>query len=190
MTPMTPTTGVRVRRLVRFGSGRAWSVHQLLLAATSSAGALAFLLALDRAAGGFDPLFWLLLPVPALLLAVNASGWPTAYWAFMVFGWFYLTPSGSFSGWSPLAAAGLLLGHGSAALSASAPPMASLPGRVLRRWARQATVAMGAASAVALAASLLRGRVDGIGIVAQLVGLLGLAVGVWFLRSHPPEEHG
>jgi hypothetical protein len=190
MTPATPTSGVRGRRLVRFGSGRAWSVHQLLLAATSSAGALAYLLALDRAAGGFDPLFWLLLPVPALLLAVNASGWPSAYWAFMVFGWFYLTPSGSLSGWSLLAAAGLLLGHGCAALSASAPPVASLPRRVLRRWARQGAVAMGAAAVVALGASLLRGRVEAIGVVAQLVGLLGLALGVWLLRSHPPEEPG
>lgn len=187
---MTSTSDVRVQRLVRFGSGRAWSVHQLLLAAVSSAGALAFLLALDRAAGGFDPLFWLLVPVPALLLAVNASGWPFAYWAFMVFGWFYLTPSGSLSGWSLLGAAGLLLGHASAALSASAPPTASLPARMLRRWAMYGAVAMGAAGAVALGAGLLTGRVGALGIAAQLVGLLGLALGVWFLRTQPPEEPG
>jgi hypothetical protein len=185
---MTSTSDVRPQRLVRFGSGLAWSLHQLLLAAVSSAGAFAFLLALGRAAGGFDPLFWLLVPVPALLLAVNASGWPFAYWAFMVFEWFYVTPSGSFSGWSLLAAAGLLLGHASAALSASAPPPAPLPARMLRRWARQATVAMGAAGAVALGAGLLTGRVDRLGIAAQLFGLLGLALGVWLLRSQPPEQ--
>jgi hypothetical protein len=59
---------------------------------------------------------------------------------------------------------------------------------MLRRWAMQGAVALGAAGAVALGAGLLTGRVGGLGIAAQLVGLLGLALGVWLLRTQPPEE--
>lgn len=174
-------------RLVRFGSGQAWSPDQLALGVLSSAGALVFLLALRAASGGFDSIYWLLVPLPGILVWKNDSSVPLAYWGLMLFGWFLLTPSGSFTPWSMVAAAGLLVGHASAALSASAPPTASFPGRVVRHWTRRALVALAAAVAVGLAAGLLSGQVDGVGPVAQAAGLAGLALGVWLLRSDVPE---
>lgn len=186
---MKGTAGVagRRRRLVRFGSGQAWSPDQVALGVLSSAGALIFLLALRAASGGFDPIFWLLVPLPGMLVWRNDSGVPLAYWGLMLFGWFQLTPSGSFTPWSVVAATGLLLGHASAALSASAPPTAAFPGLVVRRWTRRALVGLAAAVAVGLAAGLLSGEVDGLGPLAQAAGLAGLALGVWLLRSEAPE---
>jgi hypothetical protein len=182
-----PSEGTH-RRSVRFGTGRAWSAHQLLTAGITMMGSLAFTVALERASGGFDPLFWAAVPLSVFLLPVSGSGWPLAYWGVMVLTWFYLTPEGSFSAWSVLAAAGLLLGHAAAAHSASAPAGTSFPARTVRRWVRQALVALGAAGAVGLAATLLAGRVDEAGAVAQALGLFGLALGVWLLRSNEPDS--
>ncbi len=175
------------QRLVRFGTGSAWSVHQLALTVMISAGAFLYLVSLDQASGGFDPVFWVLGLVPAFFLHLNASGAPLAYWALMLFGWFHLTPAGSFSWWSVPAALGLLLGHAGATLSASAPPGATFPPRVLRRWGLNAAWAMAAAVVLALAAGLLRGRVDGLAAAAQALGLVGLVLGIAFLRSTEPE---
>lgn len=177
----------RKRRLLRFGTGTAWSPHQLALAAAASVGALVYLVALDRASGGFEPIFWLLVPIPAFLLRLNDSGAPLAFWAFMLFGWFHLTPEGSYSWWSVVAAAGVTLGHAAAALSAAAPPAARFPASTARRWLRGSLMAFSAAVAVGLAAGLLRGNVDGLGAAAQLLALLGLTGGIWLLRSNPPE---
>ncbi len=173
-------------RLIRFGTGAAWSSHQIALAAAGSAGAFVYLVALDQASGGFDPVFWALGFVPAFLLRLNASGAPLAYWALMLFGWFHLTPSGSFSWWAVPAAAGVLLGHVAAALSASAPPGVSLPGRVVHQWSLRALWALLAAVGTGLVAGLFRGQVDGLGAVAQALGLGGLALGIALLRSTRP----
>lgn len=51
----------------------------------------------------------------ALLLRLNDSGAPLAFYALMLFGWLQLTPEGSFSWWSVMAAAGVTLGHAAAA---------------------------------------------------------------------------
>jgi hypothetical protein len=177
----------RPRRLLRFGTGSAWSDHQLALAALGSGGAFVYLVALHRASGGFDPVFWLLAVAPAFLLRLNGSGAPLAFWALMLFGWFHLTPAGSFSWWALLGAAGVLLGHASAALSAVGPPGVHFPAQTVRRWFRLGLVALGAAAAVGLGAGLLHGRVDALGAVAQVLALAGLAGGVWLLRSNPPE---
>lgn len=186
---MSAPRGVAQRRgrLLRFGTGAAWSGHQLGLAAVGSAGAIAYLVALDRASGGFDPIFWVLAVTPAFLTKLNGSGVPLAFWTLMLFGWVHLTPAGSYSWWALLGAGGVALGHASAALSAAAPPSASFPAHTLRRWLRLLLVALAAAVGVGLLAGLLRGRVDGLGAVAQLLGLVALSVGVWLLRSSPPE---
>jgi hypothetical protein len=176
------------RRLLQLNTGALWSRDQLLLGLLSSAGGLLFLIALDQAAGGFDRIFWLLAPLPALLVSRNDSGFPLAYWGLMLFGWVYLTPVASFSPWAILAAAGLILGHASAALSASAPSTAGFPGRVVRRWAGRLLIALAAAAGVAVAVGALSGEVDSLGPVAQAVGLLGVALGVWFLRSDAPAR--
>ena len=78
------TVNRRRHRLIRFGTGAAWSSHQIALAAAGSAGAFVYLVALDQASGGFDPVFWALGFVPAFLLRLNASGAPLAYWALML----------------------------------------------------------------------------------------------------------
>ena len=182
MSPRAATSEAR-RRMLRFRSGNTWSPHQLALAAVSSLGAVLYLAALHAAAGGFDSIYWLLALGPALLVGVNSSGAPAAYWALMLFGWFYLTPSGSFSLWSVPAAVGALLGHVTSALSAAAPPEAAFPGSVIRRWLWRTLLAAGAAVTVGGAAALLRGRVDGWGAGAQVVALLGLAAGITMLRN-------
>jgi hypothetical protein len=176
------------RWLLSFSSGQTWSADQLALGALSSLGALVHLVALHRASGGFDPVFWLLVPLPLLLIRMNDSAVPLAYWGLMVFGWFHLTPAGSFSPWSVLGAAGLVLGHTCTTISAGAPPSAVLPSGTARHWLGRSIPAWGAAVVVAAGAGLLTGRVDDLGPLAQLVGLTGVVVGVWFLRSNPPEN--
>lgn len=57
----------------------------------------------------------------------------------------------------------------------------------VRRWLRGSLVAFGSAVAVGLAAGLMRGSVDGLGAVAQLLALLGLTGGILLLRSNPPQ---
>lgn len=178
----------RRRWLLRFPTGQTWSGDHLVLGALSSLGALVYLVSLHRASGGFDTLFWLLVPVPVLSIRMNDSAFPLAYWGVMVFGWFHLTPAGAFSAWSVLGAAGLVLGHTCTTISAGAPPSAVLPPGTARHWLGRSVPAWGAAVAVAAGAGLLTGRVDDLGPVAQLVGLTGLVLGVWFLRSNPPES--
>lgn len=175
------------RRWVRFGTGESWSAHQLALAATTSVGAVIYLVSLDRAAGGFDPVFWALGLVPIVLLRLNGSGAPLAYWALMLFGWFHLTSAGSFSWWAVPAAAGVLLGHAGAALSATAPPVADFPARIVRRWLLHGLWAFVAAVVVGLVAGLLRGQVDGLAGVAQALALAALAVAIGLLRSRQPD---
>lgn len=176
------------RRLLQLSTGALWSRDQLMLGLLSSTGGLLFLFALHQASGGFDSIYWLLAPLPALFVSRNDSGVPLAYWGLMLFGWVYLTSAGSFSPWAIVAAAGLILGHASAALSASAPSTAAFPGRVVRRWAGRLLIALAAAVGVAVAVGALSGEVDGLGPVAQAVGLLGVALGVWFLRSDEPAR--
>lgn len=187
MSMQSATTSDR-RRMLRFGSGNTWSPHQLALAGGSSLGALLYLAALYAASDGFDSVYWLLAPMPALLLGVNNSAAPVVYWALMLFGWFYLTPSGSFSWWSVPAAMGVLLGHVAAALSATAPPQASFPGAVIRRWFWRTLLAAAAAVTVSAAASLLRGHVDAWGAAAQIVALLGLAGALVILRDADTDD--
>jgi hypothetical protein len=178
---------------VRFG-GAEWSTSQLGLAVAHVLGALVYLVCLHRASGGFEGIYWVLALVPLLTLSWSGSALPLVYWGIMLFGWFTLTPEGSFSWWSLPAAAGVAVGHAAAALGASVPPETQLGRRELLRWARATGLAAAAALPVGALAGLLAGRaggsggLGGSGPAALLVGVLGLAAGVLLLRTEPPAE--
>ena len=178
----------RTRRTVSFGRGRRWSLPQLGLAVLGVACAAVFLQSLWQASGGFDPIWWSLVLVPLVTITYAGSGAPLAFWGLMLVGWFVLTPSGSFSAWSVPAALALLFGHSTAALSATTPPTGEFPARTLRRWLRWVLVAAVAAPAVALLADTLAG--DGLepGPAAYVIGLGGLAIGIFLMRSEPPIQ--
>lgn len=176
-----------VRRTVRFGVGPEWSPHQLALAAVSTLGAALFLLSLHLAAGGFEGIFWLLLVVPATTMSFAGSGGPLAFWSVLLFGWFHLSPAGSFTWWSVPAAAGLLASHAANAMSAAAPPAATFAVGSVTRWARCVGVAFAAAVVVAGGAAALSGRGLGASPAAYGLGLAGVALGVWLLRRNPPR---
>lgn len=178
----------RTWRTVSFGRGRQWSLPQLGLAVLGVASAAIFLQSLWQASGGFDPIWWSLVLVPLVTIAYAGSGVPLAYWGLMLVGWFVLTPSGSFSAWSVPAALALLVGHAAAALSATTPPAGEFSTRTLRRWLRWVVVAALAAPAVALLADTLQGGGLEAGPAAYVIGLGGLSIGIFLLRSEPPIQ--
>jgi hypothetical protein len=173
---------------LHFGAGPEWSTTQLALAAAHVVAVLLFLFALQRATDGFDSILWTLALVPVLTMSWSGSGAPLALWGLLVASWFYLSPSGAFSWWSLLGAAGVVIGHASTALSASAPPAGQFTRETLARWLRHTALAFAAAVPVALLVAVVREADLGLGQVALVVGLLGLAVGVWLVRSSPPTS--
>jgi hypothetical protein len=175
-------------RTVRFGAGPEWSVPQLLTTGVGTAGVALYLGSLYAAAGGFDGIWWLLLLLPGLTMSRAGSGVALAYWGLMLFGWVDLLPAGAYTWWSLPAAAGLLVSHAAVALSASTPPAGTFARASLVHWARAAAVAIAAAGAVALCAGALAGHGFTGSAVAWVVGLTGVAAGVWMLRSNPPAD--
>ncbi|MDC5698689.1 hypothetical protein OO014_15645 [Intrasporangium calvum] len=175
-------------RTLRFGRGPRWSLPQVALALAGAASAGAFLLSLQAAAGGLDPIWWSLVLVPLVTLTYAGSGVPLAFWGLLLVGWFLHTPAGSFSPWSVPAALALVAGHAAAALSATTPPAGGFPGPVLRTWARRTVLAALAAPAVALLAGALRGGGLEAGPAAYVIGLGGLALGVFLLRTESPVQ--
>lgn len=186
--PAGSRTRLRVRRTVHFGAGPEWSLSQIGAAAAAMGGVAVYLASLSLAAGGFDAVWWALVLLPLLTMTWAGSAAPLAYWALLLFGWFVLTPSGSFSWWSLPAAAGCAVGHAAAALSASAPPAGSFTTRTARRWVRHTAIASAAAVPVAVLAGLLAGRSLGLVPAAYVIGLGGVAVGLWFVRTSPPTD--
>lgn len=181
-----------VARGLRTERGRLWSLQQIALVGISTIGAVVYLLALNAAAPrGVDPVAWLLLLGPLLLLRVGDSAWPLAYWALMILLWVQVTPTGSFSWWSLPAAVGLTLAHAATALGASAPPAAEIPPGIRRVWLGRTAGAIVAAAATAgaiqLVTSHLSGLASGLASAAYIVGLLGVAGLLWLTRSNPPE---
>jgi hypothetical protein len=180
------TVAPPVRRTVHFGAGREWSLSQLGATGAAVAGVVVFLASLFLAVGGFDGLWWSLATLPVLTMAWAGSAAPVAYWTLLLYGWFTLTPAGSFSWWSLPAAAGLVVGHAAAALSASSPPAGSFTARTARRWVRHTALAFAAAVPVAVLAGLLAGRSLEVVQAAYVVGLGGVALGLWLVRTNPP----
>lgn len=182
----TRTRG-RSQRFVRFGAGSDWSLHHVLLAAVATLGVALYLVALARATGGMDTGWWLLVAVPLLTWSLSNSAAALILWALLLVVWINLTPAGGFSWWSLLAAAGVTLSHAATALADSAPPWALVGPATARRWLQWMTVALCAAAVVAVLAALLLGRAGGLSSAAYVIGLVGLAAGVWALRTNPPE---
>jgi hypothetical protein len=181
---------VRVRRTLYLGAGSEWSLSQLAAAAAAMGGVAVYLASLSLSAGGFDAFWWALVLLPLLTMAWAGSAAPLAYWALMLFGWFTLTPAGTFSWWSLPAAAGCIVAHAATALSASSPPAGSVTARTARRWTRHTAAAFAAAVPVAVLAGLLDGRSVGLVPTAYVIGLGGVAVGLWFVRTSPPVNPG
>lgn len=178
----------RTWRTISFGRGPQWSLPQLGLALLGVASAGVFLQSLWQASGGFDPIWWSLVLVPLVTITYTGSGVPLAYWGLMLVGWFVLTPSGSFSAWSVPAALALLIGHSAAALSATTPPAGEFSTRTLRRWLRWVLIAALVAPAVALLADTLQGGGLEASPAAYVIGLGGLSIGIFLLRSEPPIQ--
>ncbi|MDN5797630.1 MAG: hypothetical protein L0H79_18045 [Intrasporangium sp.] len=179
----------RRQRLVRFGTtGTDWSLHHLLLAAVATLGVALYLLALQGATGGKDAGWWLLTAVPLLTWSLSNSAAALALWSVLVVVWVNLTPAGSFTWWSLLAALGVTLSHAATALADSRPPWAYVGRATARGWLRPVVVAVAAATVVAVLAALLLGRAGGLSGAAYVIGLAGLAAGVWALRTNPPQE--
>lgn len=177
-----------VRRTVHFGAGPEWSLSQLGATAAAMGGVLVYLASLSLAAGGFDPVWWSLVLLPLVTMVWTGSAAPLFYWGLLLFGWFTLTAAGSFSWWSLPAAAGCVIGHAATALSASSPPAGSFTARTARRWVRHTAGALLAALPVVLLAGLLSGRSIPLTPAAYVIGLLGVSVGVWLVRTNPPTE--
>lgn len=184
----SPSRSATSYRTLRLGVGPEWSSGQLALGAVSTGGAALFLVALYFAAGGFDLIWWLLVLVPVLTLSMAGSGMSLGFWALMLYGWFLLTDSGSFTWWSLPAAAGLLVSHAATALSASMPPAGQLASAAVHRWGRLIGIAFSAAAVVCCAAAALHGRSLALGPAAYVIGLVGLAAGVWLVRTNPPSQ--
>jgi hypothetical protein len=180
-------TRPRTQRFVRFGAGSDWSLHHVLLAGIATLGVALYLVALAGATGGMDAGWWLLLAVPLLTWSLSNSAAALILWALLLVVWINLTPAGDFSWWSLLAAAGVTLSHAATALGDSAPPWALVGRGTARRWLQWVTVALCAAAVVAVLAALLLGRAGGLSSAAYVIGLVGLAAGVWALRTNPPE---
>lgn len=179
-----------MRRTLHFGTGSEWSLSQLGATAAAMGGVAIYLASLSFASGGFDAVWWALVLLPLLTMGWAGSAAPLTYWALLLVGWFTLTPAGSFSWWSLPAAAGCIVAHAATALSASSPPAGSLSVRTARRWARHTAVAFAAAVPVAVLAGLLAGRPPGLVPAAYVIGLGGVAVGLWVVRTSPPVDRG
>lgn len=175
-----------MRRTLLFGAGPEWSLSQLGATAAAMGGVAVYLASLSVSAGGFDAIWWALVLLPLLTMGWAGSAAPLAYWALLLYGWFTLTPAGSFSWWSLPAAAGCIVGHAATALSASSPPAGSLTARTARRWVRHTAAACAAAVPVAVLAGLLAGRSSGPVQAAYVIGLGGVAAGLWVVRTSPP----
>ena len=188
--PVLPAPPVQpvplIRRTVRFGAGPEWSLSQLGATGAAMGGVATYLASLHLAVGGFDAPWWLLALLPLVTMAWAGSAAPLLSWTLLLYGWFTLTPSGSFSWWSLSAAAGAVVGHAATALSASSPPAGSFTARTARRWVRHTALAFAAAVPVAVLAGLLAGHPLGIVPAAYVIGLGGVAVGLWALRTSPP----
>ncbi len=186
--PPSVARRVRLRRTVRFGAGPEWSLSQLGATGAAMGGVAVYLASLSLAVGGFDSLWWALVLLPLVTMAWAGSAAPAAYWTLLLYGWFTLTPTGSFSWWSLPAAAGCVVGHAATALSASSPPAGSFTAATTRRWVRHTALAFAAAVPVAILAGLLAGRSPGLVPAAYVIGLGGVAAGLWFVRTSPPVE--
>ncbi|HET7801197.1 MAG TPA: hypothetical protein VFL38_12300 [Humibacillus xanthopallidus] len=176
------------RRTLRFGTGPEWSFAQLGMTAVATGGVVVYLGALHRAVGGFDGVWWLLALVPLVLMPWPGSAAPLALWAVLLTGWFVLTPEGTFSWWALPAAAGAVAAHAAHALSATSPPAGSFTRATVRRWVRHCVVALSAACAVVVAVASLSSRDLTIGAVGLVVGLLGVAAGLAWVRTSPPSS--
>jgi len=152
----------------------------------ATAGVLVYLGALHRAVGGFDGVWWLLVLVPIVAMPWAGSAAPLALWGVLLVGWFVLTPAGTFSWWALVAAAGVIVGHAAPALSAASPPAGSFSRVTVQEWMRHVLVAFSAAGAVAVTVAALSSRDLQLGAVGLVVGLLGLAAGLWWVRTSPP----
>jgi len=181
-----PTVQPPVRRTVQFGSGPEWSLSQLGATAAAMGGVLVYLGSLSQAVGGFDVVWWGLVLLPLLTLAWAGSAAPLFYWGLLLYGWFTLTAAGTFSWWSLPAAAGCVVGHAATALSASSPPAGSFTAETARRWVRYTAAAFLAAVPVAILAGLLAGRSLPLAQAAYVIGLVGVAIGIWLVRTSPP----
>lgn len=193
--PLEPSTDTApmdvatpVRRTLHFGTGPEWSLSQLGATAAAMGGVLVFLASLNLAAGGFAGPWWALVLLPLVTMGWAGSAAPLVFWGLLLYGWFSLTPDGSFSWWSLPAAAGCIVGHAATAAAASSPPAGSFTARTLRRWVSPTTVTFAAAVPVAVLAGLLATRSLGPVAAAYVVGLGGVAAGVWLVRTSPPSE--
>ncbi|MEW1955191.1 hypothetical protein [Terrabacter sp. NPDC080008] len=173
---------------MHFGAGPEWSLGQLGAAAAAMGAVLLFLAALYLAAGGFSAPWWALALLPLVTIGWAGSAAPLVYWGLMLYGWFTLTPAGSFSWWSLPAAAGCVIGHAATAAAASSPPAGSFTARTVTRWVRHAAVALLAAVPVAVLAGTLAGRALGPAPLASVLGLVGVALGLWLVRTSPPVD--
>lgn len=186
--PPKPETTGPGQWFLRFGPGPEWSIHQLFLAVTAVAGVVLYLVALSGAAGGFDSGWWLLVAVPLLTWPLSNSVATLVLWFVLILVWLNLTSAGSFSWWALLGAVGITISHAATALAASAPPWALIGRATARDWVRAVGIAILAAVVVAALAALLLGRAGGLSPAAYVIGLAGVAGGVWALRSNPPEQ--
>ncbi|WP_347351274.1 hypothetical protein [Intrasporangium sp.] len=175
-------------RFIRFGTGPEWSVAHALLGGVATLGVVGYLAALDQAAGGLEAIWWLLAAVPLLTWSLSNSAAALLLWTLLLVVWVNLTPEGSFSWWSVLAAAGVAVSHAATAAADARPPVAPLGRSTARRWVRLVVIAVAAATVAAVLVALLLGRTGGLSAAAYVVGLAGLATGVWALRTNPPEE--
>ena len=171
---------------LHFGSGPEWSTRQLALTGAHVVAVALFLTAMDRGTGGFDAIIWALVLVPLLTMSWSGSAAPLALWGLLVTTWFLLSPTGAFSWWSLLGAVAVAIGHAASALSSTLPPAGQFSRATLARWARHTGIAAAAALPVALLVGLVHGRDLGVGPVALVIGLLGLAVGLLLVRTNPP----
>lgn len=163
-------------------------MHHVLLAVAAATGVVLYLLALSAAAGGIDSVWWLLVAVPLLTWSLSNSAAALVLWFVLVLVWLNLTPAGSFSWWALLAAAGITISHAATALADSAPPWALVGRQTAFNWLRRVVTAVIASAVVAALTAVLLGRAGGLSPAAYVIGLVGVAGGVWALRSNPPEE--
>jgi hypothetical protein len=182
----TRVTG-RGWRTIRLGSGPEWSVAQFALAALSSLGVAIFVMCLHQAASGSMGTWWFEALLPLVLIGYAGSALPLALWALLIWSWFVNVPTDSFTLWSVPAAAGIALAHAATALLAACPPGATFPRATLASWSRGLLVAIGAAGVVAGLATAARNASLEAGSAAYVVGLLGVGLGVLWLRGAPVE---
>lgn len=182
-------TGVpgRVWRTIRLGSGPEWSIEQFALAALSSAGVVIFVTCLHQAATGPIGFWWVEALLPLVLIGYAGSALPLALWAVLIWSWFVNVPTDSFTLWSVPAAAGIALAHAATALLATCPPGATFPRATIAAWSRAVLVAIGTAGVVAGLATAARSASLGAGSAAYVVGLLGVGLGLLWLRGAPVD---